>query len=91
MRVAHTLGALITFVILQFLIYLVATIDFRAVATGRIGWVVATNAALPMLTFAMTKTTAETHQGLLGAVAVAVGGVAAAVVGMWLTRHWKET
>lgn len=90
MRVAHTLGALITFVILQFLIYLVATIDFRAVATGRIRWVVATNAALPALTFAMTTLVKETHQGLLGAVAVAIGGVLAAVTGMWLTRHWRE-
>lgn len=86
---ADSLGALAAFVVLQFLIYLVATIDFRAVATGRIGWVVATNATLPMLGFAMTKMTAETHQGFLGAVAVAIGGVLAAVVGMRLTKDWR--
>lgn len=83
------MSVLLTFVVLQFLIYLTATIDFRAVATNRIGWVVATNAALPMLGFAMTRLVAETQQGLMGAVAVAIGGVAAAVVGMWLTRHWR--
>jgi len=81
---------LATFVVLQFLIYLVATVDFRAVATNRIQWVIATNGALPMLGYAMTRLTAETHQGFLGALAVAIGGVAAAVVGMRLTRHWKD-
>lgn len=79
---------LATFVVLQFLIYLFATIDYRAVAHNKYSWVVATNAGLPMLGYAMTRLVAETHQGFLGAIAVALGGVLAAMAGMWLTRHW---
>lgn len=88
---AHSVGTVIALLaVVQFLSFLCATIDIRAIATKRYVWAVVTNASIPMLNYAVILLATEGHTGLLGALAVAFGGAASAVVGIWLTSHWTE-
>jgi len=73
---------------LQFAFYFVITIDYRAIATKRYKAVVASNAVIPALAYGLTRIIATTDAGWLGVAAVSVAGVASAVLGVWLTKHW---
>lgn len=76
--------------VLQFLAYLAATVDIRAIALKKYGWAVLTNTSIPMLSYAMVVVIRDERTGLLGAIACGVGGAASAVLGIWLTNRWEH-
>jgi hypothetical protein len=78
------------FFTLQFLFYLTITVDYRAVALKKYTWVVLTNAVIPVLAYGLTRVTATHEPGLNSIIAVSLAGGLSAVLGIWLTRHWKD-
>lgn len=75
------------FFALQFITYLVLTLDYRAVAHKKYGWVLVTNLILPGLSWFMIQYIGEA-EGYVGLAGVSVGGALAALVGLKLTEKW---
>ncbi len=75
---------------LQFLFYFINTLDMRAVALKKYWMVAVTNGTLPMAGWLLIRYVSGAEHTGIGMVAVALGGIAAAWSGMWLTRHWRH-
>lgn len=69
----------------QFLVFLVATVNIRMVASGSYVGTVASDAALLWLGFFVTKNVAKSETRLDHA-AYVVGGVAGSILGLFFTR-----
>lgn len=77
------------FFCLQFISYLNITIDYRAVAYKQYGVVAVCNVLAPMIAWVMVKKIGDDKdKGYWGMVAVALGGVTSALLGIWLTKTW---
>jgi hypothetical protein len=74
---------------LEFLMFLIITVNFRAVAKGWIKTTVATDCRIASLGFTLMKLVVEakTVAEMLGYV---TGAGLGSVCGMWLTRRWRE-
>ena len=84
------IATLATLGLLQFLNFLMATVDIRAIAMKKYWMAVMTNASIPMLNFAIITLVGEQRLGLPGALSMGIGGALSAVVGIYLTRNWRH-
>lgn len=73
--------------LLQFVSYLNITIDYRAVAHREYAIAACTNMVAPVIAWVMVSRISH-DKGKAGMVAVALGGAASTLLGIWLTRTW---
>jgi hypothetical protein len=75
------------FMFLQFLSYANLTINIRAIAHQEYLWACLSDGAACLLSYFIVKRIAgdKSRWGVLG---MLIGGMLAAVVGIWLTRSW---
>jgi len=76
------------FFVLQSVLYLNLTIDYRAVAQQQYAMAAVTNIIAPILSWVMVKKIGEARNEKLGMLAVATAGALSTLLGMWLTRAW---
>ncbi len=76
------------FFVLQSVLYLNLTIDYRAVAHQQYALAAVTNIIAPILSWVMVKRIGTAKNETLGMVAVATAGALSTVLGMYLTRAW---
>jgi hypothetical protein len=75
-----------TFFAIQFVQYLIVTVNMRAVSAGKYRWTAITDFAIAGLGFVLIQRVAETHSA--GAwLGYALGGVAGSQVGIWLSKR----
>ena len=82
------LRTFVMFFSLQFVQYLNITVDYRAIAHKQYVIVALTNLLAPVLSWVMVVNIKNKDGHWLGMVAVALGGAASALLGIWLTRAW---
>lgn len=75
------------FAALQFVNYLNLTINYRAVAHEQYVAACASDGIACLLSYTLVKRISG-DKSRLGVVGMTVGGMCAAVVGIWLTRAW---
>lgn len=87
---AHTAVVFATFFALQFISYLLITVNYRAIAAGKYLWTAVTDLVFAALAFFLIQRVAHasTTEAWAG---YTLGGVAGAQVGIWLSKRlWKE-
>ena len=72
---------------LQFVGFLLATIDIIAISQRRYRWALVTNFSIPAVSYLLTKVIVASPSAW-GAVAMGVGGALAAIVGIWLMERY---
>jgi hypothetical protein len=78
-----------TFFAIQFVNYLVVTVNMRAVSAGKYRWTAITDGAIAGVGFLAIKEVATAHSSLAWAGYV-FGGIIGSQVGIWLSKRlWK--
>ena len=77
----------ILMMLVQFVSYLNLTFNFRAIAHEQYAWVCFTDGLAVVIGYFIIRRVAkaESNWGLMG---MTIGGSAAGVAGIWLTRSW---
>lgn len=75
---------------LQFAGFLLATIDIIAISQKRYRWALVTNFCIPIVSYLLTKAIVASPSAW-GAVAMGVGGAAAAIIGIWLMERYGQS
>lgn len=79
--------AFLTFAVLQFLSYLNLTINYRAIAHEQYAFAMVSDGIACLFSYTIVKRI-QRNESRAGVVGMTLGGMCAAVVGMWLTRTW---
>jgi hypothetical protein len=74
---------------IMFVNFLVQAVNIRAVAFTRYGWIAFTDMSILILNFVAIKMVAESGTWM-ESIGYTVGGVAGALAGVWLSKHWSE-
>lgn len=77
------------FAALQFVNYLNLTVNFRAVAHEQYAFACASDGVACVLSYTIVKRISG-DKSRMGIVGMTLGGMCAAIVGIWLTRSWGE-
>jgi hypothetical protein len=80
---------LLLFAALQFTNYLVVTLNYRAIAHEQYVAACLTDGAACVLSYTVVRRIAG-DKSKWGVVGMVIGGMAAAAVGIWLTRTWGD-
>ena len=78
-----------TFFAMQFIQYLIVTVNMRAVAAGKYAWTAISDMIFATVGFLVIQRVAEAHSKVAWSGYV-VGGVVGSQVGIWLSKRlWK--
>lgn len=80
---------LVILFVAEAVVFLMATLNIRACAKGRIQMTLGTDAAIAGLNFLLIQRIAEAGTSL-ECMAYTAGAVAGSAAGMFLTKHWTE-
>jgi FtsH-binding integral membrane protein len=80
---------LVVLFVAEALVFLMATLNVRACAKGRVVATLSTDAAIAGLNFVLIRKVADA-QSTAELVVYTAGAVVGSAIGMYVTRHWTE-